>query len=264
MRLDGLGVPPEQVRHEGHHLHLRSLQIPESGAKVRGNVVGLGPLQPDRLHHEREQGLDVGRYEPAVQLEQQHDDQRALGHHLERFGRRRRRSRGRLLRRLRGALVAENLLDGVSDVLVHVADELQERRHLGLEVGAEVPVQVEDYAQADEGVFLILGFESVHRELEHLLVEGPQRFRVRHAVQNLQRRVSQLVLRSVGKLRRRRLKNRGERGHEGGDELRVLGRRVHHLDGVANLHGELKPLLHILGGLQLLGVRRKLGTIGGR
>ena len=157
VRLDGLGVPPEQVRHERHHLHLRSLLDPRKAARrCAGTSSGLGPFRPIVRTMSGSRVWMLGGKEPAVQLEQQHDDQRALGHHLERFGRRRRRCRRRLLRRLRAALVAENLLDGVSDVLVHVADELQERRHLGLEVGAEVPVQVEDYAQADERVFLIL------------------------------------------------------------------------------------------------------------
>ena len=264
VRLDRLGVTPEQVRHERHHLHLRTLQNSECRAKVRRDVVRARTLKPDRLDHEREQRLDVGRDQAAVQLEQQHDDQRALRHDLERFGRRRRHCRGRLLRGLGAALVAEHLLDGVPDVLVHLADELEERRHLGLEVRSEVPVQVEDYAQADERVFLILRLEGVHRELEHLLVEGPERLRVRHAVQHLQRRVAKLVLGSIGQLSGRRLQHSRERGHEGGDELRVFGRRVDHLDGVAHLDGELKPFLDILGGLQLLGVRRELGAVGGK
>ena len=54
VRLDRLGVTPEQVRHERHHLHLRTLQISERGAKVRRDVVRARALKPDRLDHERE------------------------------------------------------------------------------------------------------------------------------------------------------------------------------------------------------------------
>ena len=73
--------------------------------------------------------------------------------------------------------------------------------HLALERGAEVLVQVEDDAQADDGVLLVVALEQLHAEREHLLHVRPQHLVVWQPVEHLEQHIADLLLRSLSKLR---------------------------------------------------------------
>eukprot|EP00976_Prorocentrum_cordatum_P101061 1192471-Prorocentrum_minimum.AAC.2 len=200
VRAEVIGEAAQHVCQERHRLHLRGLQVRMRGLQMRWDVRQGWPGNRDGFHHQRQQTrrvvLDVSR----VKLEQEHHDQRALDHHLERAsgccqlirlggtGESAVRSNFGGVYGTRGlhTRLTEEVHHRGFEALINVAYEIQERLHLRLQSGPEVLVQIEDDAQTDVGVLLIVCLQYGHRqpdEIENIL---PQNLVVRQPVQNLQ------------------------------------------------------------------------------
>lgn len=159
------------------------------------------------------------------------------------------------------------MIDSVLEVLIDMQYEIKKRLDLGLDGGPEVAEEIEDDADGDQGVVLVVVGEDLKGELEELLDDGAEDLAVREAVEDLDDDVPELVLDVLRQLRGRDLgEDELERVKIAFEEIQVLA-RVGDLEAVSDLHHHLKPRLNREFGFdEALGVKLVVedGSHGGR
>lgn len=224
-------------------------------------------------NHERQEVGYVSLYKLSIKLEEEHHNKGALCDDLERPGARVelrrpnerpdrprptaivptrydarvsgiRTARGIRVNRVRVRVgIVKEMVDGGGEVAVDVADKVEEGLDLRFNGGAEVAEEVENDANGDEGIILIVVGEYMKGELEKVLNKRAEHLTVGEAVEDLHHDISELVLCALCPLWRRQLpQDRGERPEVAFQKVQVL-RRVRNLQVVPHLHHHLQPHL---------------------